>query len=175
MTELATLGGGCFWCFEAIYSEIKGVTSVTSGYSGGHSDNPTAEIVYSGQTGHAEVVQLEFDPSVITYSEILEIFFSLHDPTTLNRQGNDIGDWYRSIIFYHHDEQKQTAETMIKEFAPNLWSNPVVTEIVPFIKFWRAEDMHQNFYNNNSAANYCQVVINPKLAKLRQKFARKLK
>lgn len=173
--QLATLGGGCFWCLEAFYQRVKGVASVTSGYSGGHVKNPTMAEVYSGQTGHAEVVQLEFNPSVITYKEILEIFYVMHDPTTLNRQGNDVGEEYRSVIFYHDDQQKQTAETTTKTFASNLWHDPIVTQILPFKKFWPAGDDQQDFYEKNPGVGYCQVVIEPKIQKLRQKFAAKLK
>jgi len=172
---LATLGGGCYWCLEAYYKRVNGIVSVTSGYSGGHVDNPTADRVYQGDTGHAEVVQLSFDPGVISYKEILEIFYVMHDPTTLNRQGNDIGDEYRSVIFYHDDTQKETAERVTKEFAAGLWHDPIVTQIVPFEKFWPADDYMQNYYNNNPGASYCQIIIDPKIQKLRQKFAAKLK
>jgi peptide-methionine (S)-S-oxide reductase len=172
---LATLGGGCFWCLEAIYQRLNGVESVTSGYSGGHTDNPTTAEIYKGGTGHAEVVQLTFNPEVISYKEILEIFFVMHDPTTLNRQGNDIGDEYRSAIFYHDDSQEKIAESMKNDFATDLWPDPVVTQIVSFDKFWPAGKEHQNFYLNNPGAGYCQVIIDPKIQKLRQKFAAKLK
>jgi peptide-methionine (S)-S-oxide reductase len=174
-STLATLGGGCYWCLEAFYQRVDGIVSVTSGYSGGHVDNPTAERVYKGDTGHAEVVQLSFDPKIITYEEILEIFYVMHDPTTLNRQGNDVGDEYRSVIFYHDDAQKETAEHVTKTFAADLWKDPIVTQIVPFEKFWPADEYMQNYYNNNPSASYCQVIIDPKLQKLRQKFAAKLK
>lgn len=173
--ETATLGGGCYWCLEAFYQRVNGISKVVSGYSGGHLDHPTAERVYRGDTGHAEVVQLTFDPSVITYREILEIFFVMHDPTTLNRQGNDIGDEYRSAIFYHNEGQKQVAEDMMANFAPTLYKDPVVTQLVAFEKFWAAEEYMQDFYNKNPNAGSCQVVINPKIQKLRQKFASKLK
>ena len=173
--EKATLGGGCYWCLEAFYQRVKGVESVVSGYSGGHTENPTTEQVYTGTTGHAEVVQVEFDPSAITYQEILEIFFVMHDPTTLNRQGNDVGEWYRSIIFTQDDTQQQTAETTLKEFAQPLWKDPIVTKIEPLVKFWPAAEYMQNYYNNNPSAAYCQIVIDPKIQKLRQKFAEKLK
>lgn len=173
--ELATLAGGCFWCLEAIYQRLNGVDSVFSGYSGGHTDNPTTEEVYRGNTGHAEVVQLTFDPEVVSYKEILEIFFVMHDPTTLNRQGNDVGDEYRSAIFYHSEEQKKTAEDMIKNFAAKLWKEPIVTELVEFKKFWPAGQEMQDYYNNNPSAAYCQVIIDPKIQKLRQKFSAKLK
>jgi peptide-methionine (S)-S-oxide reductase len=175
MTEQATLGGGCYWCLEAFYQLINGVSSVVSGYSGGHTENPTSQQVYAGNTGHAEVVQLTFDPSTISYREILEIFFTMHDPTTLNRQGNDVGDEYRSVVFYHSNEQKQIAEEMAAGFAATLWDNPIVTQILSFEKFWPADEDMQNFYNDNPEVGYCQVIINPKVQKLRQKFAQKIK
>jgi peptide-methionine (S)-S-oxide reductase len=175
MSELATLGGGCYWCLEAFYQRITGVESVVSGYSGGHVDNPTVDRVYEGDTGHAEVVQVTFDPAVITYREILEIFFVMHDPTTLNRQGNDVGDEYRSIILYNDDEQKAVAEDMIANFAPDLYPDPVVTEIVPLDKFWEAAEYMQDFYNKNPSQGYCMAIIDPKIQKLRQKFAEKFK
>lgn len=174
MQEQATLGGGCYWCLEAFYQRVKGVSSVVSGYSGGTVDNPTAERVYQGDTGHAEVVQITYDSSVITYQEILEIFFVMHDPTTLNRQGNDVGEIYRSVIFYHSDEQKTVAEDMVKNFAAPLYPDPVVTEIKPLDKFWPADAYMQNYYNDNPNAGYCLVVIDPKIQKLRQKFAKYL-
>lgn len=175
MSELATLGGGCYWCLEAFYQRIQGIHSVTSGYSGGHVDNPTAQRVYEGNTGHAEVVQLEFDPAVITYREILEIFFVMHDPTTLNRQGHDVGDEYRSIILYHNDEQQQIAADMIATFAPTLYKDSVVTQLVPLKRFWPADESMQDYYNRNPNVGYCMIVIDPKIQKLRQKFAAKLK
>lgn len=174
-TNLATLGGGCFWCLEAFYQRVKGVESVTSGYSGGHVDNPTTEQVYAGGTGHAEVVHVTFDPSIITYRELLEIFFVMHDPTTLNRQGNDVGEHYRSVIFYYDEQQKRVAEDMITNFAAKLWPDPVVTQLARFEKFWPAGPEHQDYYNRNPGAGYCQVIIDPKIQKLRQKFAAKLK
>lgn len=173
--EHATLGGGCYWCLEAFYKLVIGVNDVESGYSGGHFENPTADLVYAGGTGHAEVVQLTFDPKVITYREILEIFFVMHDPTTLNRQGADVGEIYRSIILYHDDEQKRIAEDLKTTFASKLWKDPVVTYIEPFDKFWPADDYMQDYYDKNPAAGYCQIVIDPKIQKLRQKFASKLK
>jgi len=175
MKQIATLGAGCYWCLEAFYQRVKGVESVVSGYSGGNVDNPTAHRVYEGDTGHAEVVQLAFDDSVISYKEILEIFFVMHDPTTLNRQNYDVGEWYRSIILYHDDNQKKIAEDMIKNYAPTLWKDPIVTELKEFKKFWPAEESMQNFYENNPGYGYCQIVIDPKIQKLRQKFAEKLK
>lgn len=174
-THLATLGGGCYWCLEAFYQRIKGVNKVTSGYSGGYIENPTSSQVYEGNTGHAEVVQIEFDPAHISYEEILEIFFVMHDPTTLNRQGNDVGEHYRSVIFYHNDRQRQTAEDMIKKFAPALWKDPIVTQIVPLKKFWPAGEDMQDYYNRNPSTGYCQVIIEPKIQKLRQKFAARFK
>lgn len=175
MSELATLGGGCFWCLEAFYQRVNGVDKVVSGYSGGHADHPSASQVYMGNTGHAEVVQLTFDPSAITYCELLEIFFVMHDPTTLNRQAYDVGEEYRSVIFYHDDNQRSTAEDMARDFAPTLWKDPIVTQIVPFKKFWPASGDQQDFYNQNPQVGYCQVIIDPKIQKLRQQFAGKLK
>lgn len=175
MYMLATLGGGCFWCFEAIYKEVEGVVSVVSGYSGGRTEKPTDHDIYYTDTGHAEVVQITFDPDVITYRDILEIFYVMHDPTTLNRQGNDTGKHYRSVIFYHDEQQRITAEEMTKEFAPTLWDNPIVTQLAPYYKFWPAADYHQDFYNKNTESGYCQIIINPKLQKLRQKYASRLK
>jgi peptide-methionine (S)-S-oxide reductase len=173
--ETATLGGGCFWCMEAIYQRLNGVAKVISGYSGGNLDNPSTDQVYAGGTGHAEVAQIEFDPAVISFKEILEIFFVMHDPTTLNRQGNDVGDEYRSVIFYHNDEQKKLAEDASTNFAAGLWDDPIVTQIEQFKKFWPAGPEHQNYFNNNPSAGYCQFIINPKIQKLRQKYSEKLK
>jgi peptide-methionine (S)-S-oxide reductase len=173
--QMATLGGGCFWCIEAIFQRVEGVNSVVSGYSGGNTENPTMEEIYGGDTHHAEVIQLTFDPNIISYKDLLEIFFVMHDPTTLNRQGNDIGEEYRSIIFYHNDDQKKVAESSTKNFAAKLWKDPIVTEVVPYKKFWPAEENQQNFFNNNSQVGYCQVIINPKVQKLRQEFSSKLK
>lgn len=174
MSQIATLGGGCYWCLEAFYQRIRGIERVVSGYSGGHVDNPSAERVYRGDTGHAEVVQLTFEPEVISYREILEIFFVMHDPTTLNRQGNDVGEWYRSVIFYHDDEQKRVAEDMIANFAPTLYKGPIITQLQPLDKFWPADKYMQNYYNDNPGQGYCIAVIDPKIQKLRQKFAAKL-
>ena len=173
--QTATLGGGCYWCLEAFYQRVEGVESVVSGYSGGTVDNPTVERVYEGDTGHAEVVQLTFDPAKISYREILEIFFVMHDPTTLNRQGNDVGDEYRSIILYHDDEQKAVAQDMIASFAPSLYQDPIVTQLVPLEKFWPAPEGMQDFYNKNPNQGYCLVVIDPKIQKLRKKFAARFK
>lgn len=173
--EITTLGAGCFWCVEAVYQDIRGVVSVVSGYSGGHVDNPTYEQVSSGRTGHAEVCQVEFDPEQISYAEILEVFFETHDPTSLNRQGNDIGTQYRSVIFYHDDKQKETAEAVKAKYEQSgRWKKSIVTEIVPFEKFYKAEDYHQNYYKSNPHAGYCQVVIRPKLDKFRKTFKLKL-
>lgn len=173
--QQATLGGGCFWCLEAIYQEVKGVTGVVSGYAGGTKDNPTYEQTYYSNTGEAEVVQITFGPSAVSYRQLLEIFYYIHNPTTPNQQGYDKGAEYRSIIFYHDEEQRVVAEEVTKTFAPTLWDDPIVTEIVPFTKFWTAEEFHQNFYKNNPEAGYCQVIINPKLAKFREHFKDLLK
>lgn len=173
--ETSTLGGGCYWCLEAFYIRVRGIVSVTSGYSGGQTANPTSAMVYAGGTGHAEVVQLEFDPAVISYRQILEIFFVMHDPTTLNRQGNDVGTHYRSVIFWHNQVQRDIAHDMISHFAAELWPDPIVTELQRFDRFWPADSDMQNYYGRNPQAAYCQVVIDPKLQKLRQKFADRLK
>jgi peptide-methionine (S)-S-oxide reductase len=172
--NLVTLGGGCFWCLEAFYSRVHGVSLVTSGYSGGYIKHPTAEQVYRGNTGHAEVIQFVFDSKVISYRKLLEIFYVMHDPTTLNAQGNDVGEEYRSIIFYHSNSQKTVAEDVTKNFAAVQYENPVVTQIVPFQKFWPAEEYNQNFYDRNPNTGYCQAIITPKLAKLRREFAKLL-
>jgi peptide-methionine (S)-S-oxide reductase len=175
-TEVATLGGGCFWCLEAIYEELRGVEKVESGYSGGAVPNPTYRQVCTGITGHAEVIQVTFDPEVVSFKDILEIFFTIHDPTTLNRQGADIGTQYRSAIFYHDEEQKRVAEEVISELeARHLWDDSIVTEVAPFNAFYRAEDHHQGYYRNNGYQPYCQVVIAPKVAKFRSKYLAKLK
>jgi peptide-methionine (S)-S-oxide reductase len=174
--EIATLAGGCFWCLEAVFDELRGVESVESGYTGGHVANPTYKQVCSDTTGHAEAVRITFDPSVITYADLLHVFFAIHDPTTLNRQGNDIGTSYRSAIFYHDDAQKQTAETVIKEISDaRLWPNPIVTQLTKFDKFYIAEDYHQEYFANNSGQPYCTVVIAPKVAKFRKQFINELK
>ena len=172
---VATLAGGCFWCLEAVYQELTGIKSVVSGYAGGSVANPTYRQVTSERTGHAEVVQLAFDPEVISYREILEVFFAIHDPTTLNRQGNDIGTQYRSAIFYHDDEQAQIARDLIDELnQAGIWRSSIVTEVEPYTEFYQAEDYHQNYYRNNPNQPYCMVVINPKLAKFRAGFQEKL-
>ncbi|MGH7241697.1 MAG: peptide-methionine (S)-S-oxide reductase MsrA [Candidatus Saccharimonadales bacterium] len=173
--QQATIGGGCYWCLEAFYQRIEGIESVVSGYSGGTFENPSADDVYAGGTGHAEVVQVTFDPSVITYRDILEIFFVMHDPTTLNRQGNDVGDIYRSIILYHDAEQQQIAEDMIANFASTLYKDPIVTQLVPYEVFWPADEYMQDYFNRNPNAGYCMVIIDPKITKLRQKFTARLK
>ncbi len=173
--EYTTLGGGCFWCMEAIFMELNGVNSVISGYSGGHVKNPAYREVTSGRTGHAEVVQLEFNPEIITYRQILEVFFHLHDPTTLNRQGADVGTQYRSVIFYHNDHQERVAREVFQETeSSKLWKDPLVTEISPIGEFYKAEDHHQNYFRNNPNQSYCTFVISPKIAKLRKLFKEKL-
>ena len=174
--ETATLAAGCFWCVEAVLDDLNGVVDVVSGYAGGHTENPTYREVCDGTTGHAEVAQIKFDPSVISFKEILQVFFAVHDPTTMNRQGNDVGTQYRSAIFYHDDEQKRVAEEVIKEVtAEGVYDDPIVTEVVPFEKFWPAEDYHQEYFLNNPNQSYCQAVVEPKVAKFRKKFVDKLK
>jgi peptide-methionine (S)-S-oxide reductase len=173
-TETATLGGGCFWCLEAAYQEVNGITSVTSGYAGGHQPHPRYQQVCTGTTGHAEVVQLAFDPTIISYPEVLDIFWALHDPTTRNRQGHDVGPQYRSIILYHGDRQRQQAEASRQQIQA-AWPDPVVTEIVPLKQFWPAEAEHQNYYRNHLQQGYCQLVINPKLVHLREAFSHRLR
>jgi peptide-methionine (S)-S-oxide reductase len=174
--EMATLAGGCFWCLEAVYNQLRGVLSVESGYAGGHIPNPTYQQVCMGSTGHAEVVQITFDPEAITFRDLLEVFFTIHDPTTLNRQGADVGTQYRSAIFYHTPEQKETAEQIIAEMnGEKIWDAPIVTEVVPLKDFYKAEDYHQEYYQNNASQPYCQVVIAPKVAKFRQKYFEKLR
>lgn len=174
--ESATLGGGCFWCLEAVYQEMAGVTEVRSGYAGGRRPNPTYAQVSTGATGHAEVIQLSFDPAVTPYREILQVFFSIHDPTTLNQQGADVGTQYRSVVFYHSPEQKATAEAMIEELnASGVFPSPVVTQVVSLEAFYPAEDYHQNYYRENPNQPYCQVVIDPKVAKFRARYFDKLR
>lgn len=174
--QTATLAGGCFWCLEAVYDELKGVHSVESGYAGGQVDNPSYREVCTGTTGHAEVVQVRFDPNVISYRDLLNVFFTIHDPTTLNRQGADIGTQYRSAIFYHDEEQKKIAEETIKDLnAQKVWDNPIVTELTKFEKFFQAEDYHQEYFANNPYQPYCQVVVAPKVAKFRKHFLEMLK
>lgn len=174
--ETATLAAGCFWCVEAVFDDLQGVEDVVSGYSGGHKENPTYQEVCSETTGHAEVAQIRFDPEVLSYADLLRVFFSVHDPTTLNRQGNDIGTSYRSAIFYHSPEQKATAEEIIKEItAEGIYDNPIVTEVSAFDKFWPAENYHQEYFANNPNQPYCAAVVAPKVAKFRKKFADKLR
>lgn len=174
--EVATLGGGCFWCLEAVFDEMVGVESVESGYMGGHVKDPTYRDVCSGETGHAEVVQVSFDPSVTTFRDILEVFFAIHDPTTLNRQGNDVGTQYRSAIFSHSAEQDQTARAVIRELqASGEYDGPIVTEVTPASKFYVAEDYHQEYFTNNRLQPYCLFVVAPKVRKFRSKFGGKLK
>jgi peptide-methionine (S)-S-oxide reductase len=174
--EVATLGGGCFWCLEAVYDGLRGVISVESGYMGGKTANPTYEEVCSGRTGHAEVVQVTFDPAAVSFREILEVFFVVHDPTTLNRQGNDVGTQYRSVIFYHTPAQKNAAEEAIARLeAARLWNAPVVTELVPAAAFYAAEPYHQQYFARNPYQSYCQAVVAPKVAKFRKHFLDRLK
>lgn len=174
--QLATFGSGCFWCSEAIFERVKGVTAVISGYSGGKVDNPTYEDVCSGKTGHAEVIQIKFDPVVVSYDELLEIFWKTHDPTTLNRQGADIGTQYRSVIFYHNDDQMKKAENYKSELnKAKIWKDPIVTEISPFKKFYSAEKYHQDYYELNPDKGYCSFVITPKIEKFEKVFNKKLK
>jgi peptide-methionine (S)-S-oxide reductase len=175
-TEVATLAGGCFWCLEAVYDDLNGVLSVESGYSGGKTDNPTYEAVCSGQTGHAEVVQITFDPDVISLVDLLRVFFTIHDPTTLNRQGADVGTQYRSAIFHHSAEQKAAAELVIRELTDQkVWKDPIVTELAPFEKFHVAEDYHQEYYARHPFQGYCRAVIAPKVTKFRAKYFDRLK
>lgn len=174
--EIATLAGGCFWCLEAVYNDLRGVEKVVSGYMGGYVTNPTYRQVCMGTTGHAEVVQLTFDPQTVSYRELLEVFFTIHDPTTLNRQGADIGTQYRSAIFYHSEEQKAEAESVIKELTEaGLWDSPIVTEVSPAPEFYPAEDYHQEYFANNPYQPYCIGVVAPKVSKFRKKFLDKLK
>ncbi len=173
--EVATLGGGCFWCLEPLYEALIGVEQVVSGYAGGHVVNPTYEQVCTKTTGHAEVIQVSYDPAVISFCEILEVFFTSHDPTTSNRQGNDVGPQYRSVILYHIDEQKRVAEELIRDYAPQVWDAPVVTELIPFDTFYRAEANHQNYYRDNGFQPYCLFVIRPKVNKFRKQWQAKLK
>ena len=175
-SEVATLGGGCFWCVEAVFEETKGVLKVESGYSGGFVANPTYRQECSETTGHAEVVQVTFDPDVLSYRDVLNIFFATHDPTTLNRQGADVGARYRSAVLYHDEEQRRVAEEVISEIeAEGIWDDPIVTEVVPFEEFYRAEEYHQGYFRNNARQPYCQVVIAPKVAKYRKQHLDKLR
>jgi peptide-methionine (S)-S-oxide reductase len=173
-TEIATLGGGCFWCLEAVYQELHGVQSVESGYSGGPIVNPTYEQICEGTTGHAEVVRVHFDPAIVSYREVLEVFFTIHDPTTLNRQGNDVGTQYRSVIFTHSDEQMATARLVIADMAQR-WDAPLVTQLADAPVFYRAEEYHQNYFINHPLQSYCAFVVAPKVTKFRKVFAEKLR
>jgi peptide-methionine (S)-S-oxide reductase len=174
--DVATLAGGCFWCLEAVFDDLKGVESVESGYSGGHVQSPSYAQVCDGNTGHAEVVQVTFDPQVLSYKDLLKVFFTIHDPTTLNRQGNDAGTQYRSAIFYHNDEQKKIAEEVIQEItAAKIWDHPIVTEVTAFDQFYIAEDYHQEYFKKNPFQGYCRVVIAPKVTKFRHAYADQLK
>jgi peptide-methionine (S)-S-oxide reductase len=174
--EYATLGGGCFWCLEAVFEQMRGVESVVSGYCGGASSHPTYRQVCEGETGHAEVVRVEFDPAQISYRDVLEVFFAIHDPTTLNCQGNDAGTQYRSVIFYHSPEQQAIAESLMAELgSANLWPAPIVTEVLPVPQFYPAEDYHQHYFAENPDQGYCLFVVSPKLAKFRANFADRLK
>jgi len=174
--EVATFGGGCFWCTETVFSELRGVEKVESGYAGGRTPNPSYEQVCSGSTGHAEVVQITYDPLIISYRDLLRVFFTVHDPTTLNRQGADVGTQYRSIVLYHNQAQKDSAEQVIKEIDHmKIWSKPLVTEVAPLSAFYKAEDYHQEYYKKNPSQGYCTVVIAPKVAKFRKKYQEMLK
>ena len=175
-TEIATLAGGCFWCIEAIYREVEGIKQAVSGYTGGITTDPTYDDVCSGRTGHAEAVQVTFDPTVITYREILEIFFSVHDPTTLDRQGADMGTQYRSAIFYHDERQRAIADSLMKEMEEShVWTEPIVTEVVPLGEFYRAEEYHREYFIRNPGQAYCRTVVSPKMGKLRKQWATRLK
>jgi peptide-methionine (S)-S-oxide reductase len=171
VNEIATLGGGCFWCLEAVYDEMKGVLSVESGYMGGHVENPSYRAVCTGTTGHVEVVQITFDPAVTSFRKILEVFFTIHDPTTVDRQGNDAGPQYRSVIFYHNDAQKAVAGEVIREIdAEKIWPRPIVTQVQPASSFYKAEDYHQEYFRNNPSQPYCVYIVAPKVKKFREKF-----
>jgi peptide-methionine (S)-S-oxide reductase len=175
-TDTATFGAGCFWCVEAVFQQLKGVISVQSGYAGGTVENPSYKQVCAGTTGHAEVCNIIYDPTVISYDELLQAFWQTHDPTTLNKQGNDVGTQYRSVIYYHSEQQRTLAEKYKKELSEqNIWGSPIVTEISPFTKFFVAEDYHQNYYNENGSQPYCSVVIKPKVEKFQKVFKEKLK
>lgn len=175
-TEVATLAGGCFWCLEAVYDQLKGIEDVVSGYSNGHVRNPSYQQVCTGMTGHAEVVQIKYNPQEVNFRDLLNIFFTIHDPTTLNRQGNDVGTQYRSAIFYHTPEQKATAEQVIAELnAAHVWDDPIVTEVAPIESFYPAEDYHQEYFARNPYQPYCRVVVAPKVAKFRKQYFEQLK
>ncbi|MES2431289.1 MAG: peptide-methionine (S)-S-oxide reductase MsrA [Bacteroidota bacterium] len=173
---VATLGNGCFWCTEAVFQQLNGVIKVTSGYSGGNIENPTYKQVCAGTTGHAECLQIEYDPSIISFEELLEVFWKTHDPTTLNRQGNDVGTQYRSVVFYHDEEQKQKTEQYVAQLTANhTFSNPIVTTLEKFTIFYPAEDYHQNYFNQNGDNTYCQFVVRPKVEKFEKMFKEKIK
>ncbi len=175
-TEVATLAGGCFWCLEAVYDQLRGVVSVESGYMGGKVDNPSYRAVCTGTTGHAEVIQITYNPAEVSFQDLLDVFFVIHDPTTLNRQGNDVGTQYRSAVYYHSAEQKAVAEQVIAALnAEHRWNNPIVTEVTAASKFYVAEDYHQEYFANNASQPYCQVVVAPKVAKFRKYYMEKLK
>lgn len=173
-TEIATLGGGCFWCTEAVFQQMAGITAVESGYTGGQVVNPSYEQICEGTTGHAEVVRLSFDPAVVSFREILEVFFTIHDPTTLNRQGNDVGTQYRSVIYYHTPQQQETARQVISEMA-NVWDAPIVTELSPTETYYKAESYHQNYFRQNPLQGYCAFIVAPKVSKFRQTFRDRIK
>jgi peptide-methionine (S)-S-oxide reductase len=174
--EVATLGGGCFWCLEAVFDDLRGVEDVVSGYSGGKVRDPSYDAVCSGTTGHAEVVQVTFDPAVVSFREILQVFFTIHDPTTLNRQGADVGTQYRSAVFFHSPEQERTAREVIAELeAEGVWDDPIVTQVVPFSEFFAAEGYHQEYFRRNPRQPYCQVVVAPKVSKFRKQYLQQLK
>ena len=176
LSEVATLAGGCFWCLEAVFDDLQGVLDVVSGYAGGQAPDPSYEEVCTGATGHAEVVQITFDPALVSFRELLEVFFTLHDPTTLNRQGADVGTQYRSAIFYHTPQQQATAQQVIADLTTaGLWSQPVITEVAPLIAFYPAEDYHQEYFRRNPYQGYCRAVVAPKVAKFRQKYLERLK
>lgn len=174
--EIATLAGGCFWCLDAVYRELKGVLKVETGYSGGNVPNPSYQLVCTDTTGHAEVVQITYDPGIVSFRELVEVFFTIHDPTTRDRQGADVGKQYGSAIFFHTSEQEKISKQVIAELeSKKIWPNPIVTEIVPFKEFYRAEEYHQNYFTNNPGQGYCRIIIAPKVAKFRKKYLEKLK
>ena len=174
--EVATLAGGCFWCLQPLFQELRGVDKAECGYAGGHAANPSYEEVCTDATGHAESIQITFDPAVLSYEDLLNVFFTVHDPTTRNRQGADIGTQYRSAVFYHTPEQRATAERVIRELeARNVWAHPIVTEVTPFTNFFRAEEYHQDYYRKNPYAGYCLAVVRPKVSKFRNRYAERLK
>jgi len=174
--EVATLAGGCFWCLEAVFDQLEGVEDVVSGYAGGHVPNPSYKHVCTGETGHAEVIQITFDPQIVSYRDLLKVFFAIHDPTTLNRQGGDVGTQYRSAIFTHSDEQERTAEDVVAEVnEAGIWDEPIVTEVSPFEAFYPAEEYHQEYFARNPYQAYCQIVIAPKVAKFRKQYLERLK